>query len=410
VKESVMAVGRVILVGAGPAGAALAYLLARRGVEVTLLERHPDFERTFRGDGLQPSGIDAFQQMGLGDRLMQLPRATINTIELYQGGRRRARISGERLGFIACFIPQPAVLGMLTDEARKYPGFQLALGTTVRDLVRVGDRVVGVQAEGPEGPREYRADLVVGTDGRFSTLRKRGTFTELTAPQSFDILNFKVPFPDFWPDRSTVRLELGPCCITGAIPTSDGRLWVGMTIQKGQYKALRAVGSEGWTEELLHRVSPDLAAYLRSQTEALAHPVLLDVIVGRLTTWTNPGLLLLGDAAHPMSPIGGQGINVALRDALVAANHLCPVLLSGNDPAAIDEAARRVAEERMPEIVALQEHQRKQAETFLRSDRFRSRLAMRMLPFLVSSGLLRLLMSKRLRSLQHGLVPVRLTV
>src|SRR5213595_330427 len=112
-----MAVGRVLIVGAGPAGAALAYLLARRGVEVTLLERHPDFERTFRGDGLQPSGIDAFQQMGLGDRLLQLPKATVNAIELYQGGRRRARIPTERLGFIGCFIPQPAVLGMLTDEA-----------------------------------------------------------------------------------------------------------------------------------------------------------------------------------------------------------------------------------------------------------------------------------------------------
>src|SRR5271169_702318 len=107
---SVMAVGRVVIVGAGPAGAALAYLLARRGVEVTLLERHPDFERTFRGDGLQPSGIDAFDQMGLGDRLRQLPQAIVNTIELYQGGRRRARIPTESLGFIARFIPQPAVL------------------------------------------------------------------------------------------------------------------------------------------------------------------------------------------------------------------------------------------------------------------------------------------------------------
>src|SRR5438045_4444264 len=105
----VVAVGRVVIVGAGPAGAALAYLLARRGVEVALLERHPDFARIFRGDGLQPSGLDAFEQMGLGDRLRQLPQAVIKSIDLYQGGRRRARLSTEALGFIGCFIPQPAV-------------------------------------------------------------------------------------------------------------------------------------------------------------------------------------------------------------------------------------------------------------------------------------------------------------
>src|SRR5262245_41325947 len=192
--------------------------------------------------------------MGLGDRLGQLPRALVETIELYQGGRRRARIATRSLGFIGCFIPQPAVLAMLTDEARKHPNFQLVLGTAVRELVQEGERVVGVRVDGPDGLRDYRADLVVGTDGRYSTVRKRGAFTDVATPQVFDILNFKVPIPAFWPDRSTVRLELGPGCITGAVPTSDGRLWVGMTIEKGHYKALRAEGPEGWTEELLHRV------------------------------------------------------------------------------------------------------------------------------------------------------------
>jgi len=404
-----VAVGRVVIVGAGPAGAALAYLLARRGVEVTLLERHPGFERTFRGDGLQPSGIDAFEQMGLGDRLRQLPQALIHTIDIYQGGHRRARLATEPLGFIPSFVPQPAVLGMLTEQASQYPSFQLHMGTAVRHLIWVGDRVVGVQIDGPDGPRELAADLVIGTDGRYSTVRKRGGFTEPRSPQHFDVLNFMVPFPDFWPDRTTVRLELGPGCLTGGIPMADGRLWVGMTIQKGQYRALRDAGPDGLTEELLRRTSPDLAAHLRANAEALKHPVLLDVIVGRLETWTAPGLLLLGDAAHPMSPNGGQGINMALRDALVAANHLCPVLTRGNDAGAIDAAARQVAAERMPEIVAIQEHQRKQTQTFLRSDRLSSRLAMSLLPLLAQSGLVHLLAGKRLRALQHGVVPVRLT-
>src|SRR5262245_7330746 len=105
--------------------------------------------------------------MGLGDRLRQLPQAIINTIDLYQGGRRRARLATESLGFIARFIPQPAVLAMITEESRKHPSFQLHMRTAVRDLIRARDRVVGVQADGPEGPREFRANLVIGTDGRY---------------------------------------------------------------------------------------------------------------------------------------------------------------------------------------------------------------------------------------------------
>jgi 2-polyprenyl-6-methoxyphenol hydroxylase-like FAD-dependent oxidoreductase len=120
-----------------------------------------------------------------------------------------------------------------------------------------------------------------------------------------------------------------------------------MTIQKGQYKDLRAAGPDAFIEELLHRTSLDLAAHLRANAESLKHPVLLDVVVGRLETWTAPGLLLLGDPAHPMSPNGGQGINMALRDALVVANHLCPVLTRGAAAADIDAAARQVVEERI---------------------------------------------------------------
>jgi 2-polyprenyl-6-methoxyphenol hydroxylase-like FAD-dependent oxidoreductase len=398
---------KILIVGAGPAGAALAYLLARRGASVTLLEKHPDFARSFRGEGLQPSGVDALMQMGLNDQFSRLPQARIRTVELYRGGRQRARIQDESMGMVT-YVSQPALLDMLTRQAACHPGFRLDLGVTVRELLHEEGRVCGVRTDTPDGPREYRADLVIGTDGRHSVTRKHGQFAELTVKQDFDVLWVKLPFPEFWPDQSTVRMEMGNGYLTGAVPSSDGQLQIGFTIPKGTFKVLRAQGGDRWVDQLIDRLSPDLANYLRSHREAVQRAVLLDVIVGRLTTWTAPGLLLLGDAAHPMSPIGGQGLNLALRDALVAANHLCPVLAGGGDRAALDAAAQRVAAERMPEIAAMQEHQDRQAKMFF-STGLRNRLVMRVLPLLLRSGLIKMLMGKRMRAFHHGVAAVRLT-
>jgi 2-polyprenyl-6-methoxyphenol hydroxylase-like FAD-dependent oxidoreductase len=404
-----MATKRVLIIGAGPAGAALAYLLARRGVAVTLLEQHRDFARAFRGEGLQPSGVDALVQMGLGAKLDELPQAKVTAIEFRRGGRVRARLDTAQMGFIGRFVSQPALLEMITREAGLAPGFHLEFGASARQLIQEDSRIVGVTAETTNGTQVYKADLVIGTDGRHSVTRREGGFTELAIRQNFDVVWLKVPFPDFWTDRSTVRLELGNGYLSGGIPSSDGQLQTGFTIAKGSFRDLRAQRDQEWNEKLLDHLAPDLAAHLRSHAGAVHKTVLLDVIVGRLASWTKPGLLLLGDAAHPMSPIGGQGLNVALRDAIVAANHLCPVLMKGESHAAIDVAAQRVAEERMPEIVALQEYQTKQAKVFL-EPRLVSRLAIRCLPLLARSGLMQLLMGNRLRAFQHGILPVKLTV
>jgi 2-polyprenyl-6-methoxyphenol hydroxylase-like FAD-dependent oxidoreductase len=402
-----MAPRTALIVGAGPAGAALVYLLARRGVPVTLLEQHRDFARAFRGEGMQPSGLDAFRQMGLGDRVAQLPQTTLKMVEFYVDGRFRARVSGEAFGGQAALIPQPALLEMLVDEAKRYPSFQLALGTTARDLLHEGTRIVGVRTDTPEGPRDWRADLVVGTDGRHSITRKRGPFTEMKAPQNFDVLWVELPLPDWW-EPTTARSELGRGSFTAFLPTCAGQLRVAFVITKGEFKQLRSQSTEAWTEELIRRTSSQMADYLRAHREAVSRAVLLDVVVGRLTTWTAPGLLLLGDAVHPMSPVGGQGINMALRDALVAANHLCPVLAAGGDAAAIDAAAWQVEAERMPEIVTMQEHQRKQAQLFL-APGLGTWMMLRLLPLLARTGLMRLLLAKRAQVFAHGVVPVRLT-
>ena len=402
-----MPAASVLIVGAGPAGAALAYLLARRGVSTTLLERHTAFDRSFRGEGLQPSGIEALAQMGLAEEVAQLPQVAVRALELYWGHRLRARVSTTRLGFAARFLAQPALLRLLTSRAARSPTFQLHMGTAVRSLLYDEGRVVGVRADTPGGPAEFKADLVVGCDGRYSVIRKAAHFSETTFRQLFDIIWLKLPFPAFWPDSTTVRIELGSGFLSGGIPASDGDLQTGFTIAKGSLPELRRLDPEHWTDQLIDRLSPDLAAHVRAHSHALQKTILLDVMVGRLDAWTVPGLLLLGDAAHPMSPIGGQGLNLALRDAIVAANHLCPALLEGGTLASLDTAAQRIVAERLPEIVVIQEHQDRQARLFLRPTML-NRLAIRLLPVLVQTGLIRWLMGKRLLAFQHGVTSVAL--
>src|SRR5262249_53446151 len=173
--------------------------------------------------------------------------------------------------------------------------------------------------------------FVIGADGRNAATRKHSRFSEVSFPQGYDILWFKVPYPDGYPDRTTGVLEIAADRSVLTYPSADGQLQVGFIIPKGSFTALRAEGAERWTAGLIGQLPAFLADHLRAHREAIAGAMLLNVVCGRLTEWSAPGLLLIGDAAHPMSPVGGQGVNIALRDALVAANHLVPVLTVGGD-------------------------------------------------------------------------------
>jgi 2-polyprenyl-6-methoxyphenol hydroxylase-like FAD-dependent oxidoreductase len=376
-----------------------------------VLETHHDFARAFRGDGLQRSGIDAFRQMGLGEQLDSVPHTEVRIIEIYSGGRLRVRADAAGLGRAqARLVAQPLLLQMLAVEAGKHPSFRLERGVTMRDFLRENGRVLGVRADAADGRREYRANLVVGADGRHAATRKHSGFPELSAPQNYDILWFRVPYPEGYPDRTTALFEVAANRAALAYPTADGQLQVGFVIPKGGFATLRGRGAEDWTAELIGRLPAYLADHLRAHREAVAAAVLLNVVCGRLTEWTAPGLLLIGDAAHPMSPVGGQGVNIALRDALVAANHLCPVLTAGGDPAALDAAARQIKDERWPEIVAVQQMQQDQARMLFNPERWRYRLVQRLLPLLVRTGLLQWLHRKQYRLMSDGVVPVRLVV
>ena len=230
-------------------------------------------------------------------------------------------------------MSQPALLQMLADEAGKHPSFRLDFGVTMRDFLRENGRVVGVRASAATGrastgPTWWWAPTA-------ATRRPVNTAgsPKLSIPQGYDVLWLKVPYPDGYPDRTTALVRSRANRVALVVPhgrrPAPGRILHPQRRLRGPARPRRR---RMWTEELIGRLPAYLADHLRAHREAVAGATLLNVVCGRLTEWTAPGLLLIGDAAHPMSPVGGQGVNIALRDALVAANHLCPVLTAGGDP------------------------------------------------------------------------------
>jgi len=200
--------------------------------------------------------------------------------------------------------------------------------------------------------RELRADLVIGADGRSSAVRKHGDFDVRRIDQPMDVVWCKMPCPDAW---DGVRFYAGHGHLLASYRTWDDALQVGWVILKGTFGELRSRGIEEWVTEMANHVSPDLASHLRAHAGAVQKPFLLDVVSERAERWSRPGVLLIGDAAHTMSPVGGQGINIALRDAIVAANHLVPVLSApALDRDALEAAARGFEQERRREVERIQ--------------------------------------------------------
>ncbi len=403
---------KVLIVGAGPGGAALAYLLARRGVPVTLLERSTDFAREFRGEALLPSGLDALDQMGLWQALEAVKHVKLDGGELYLNGQHRLGIGFEPASF-GKFSPrwmsQPELLEMLIARSSEYPNFRFERGVTVRSLLREGERFVGVRAIASEHERDYRADLVVGADGRSSVVRRRANLPETLDPTPMDIVWCKLPQPAYARTAKTLRAYVGHGHLLIAAPIYDDMLQMAWIIRKGSFGELRERGMPACLEEMAKHVSPDLAEHIRRYKDESVEPFLLWTVSDRVLRWTAPGLLVIGDAAHTMSPVGAQGINIALRDSIVAANQLVPVLLGRAQPQEIDAATSRVEKERVPEVSRTQRLQARPPR-LLFNDVWWARLALGTLLRVVGSIVTRGQLERGFRRIAFGITEVKLRV
>lgn len=403
---------RVVIVGAGPGGATLAYLLARNGVEVTLLERHLDFRREFRGEVLMPSGLEPFAQMDLWDALDALPHVGLAGVEVFVKGRSRfsLRFDPEDFGrYAPRWISQPALLEMLVERAARHPSFRLERGASVSGLLEDAGRFVGVRARIDGDERELRADLVVGADGRGSMVRRRAELPVSSDPTPMDIVWCKIPMLRALQETGVFRGYLGNGHLLIAVPVYDGKLQMAWIIPKGTYREVRERGMAACLDEMANHVNDDLAAHLRAHRNDSIEPFLLSTVSDRVGAWTKPGVLVIGDAAHTMSPVGAQGINIAIRDAVVAANRLVPVLTKDAAPARIDAAARAVQSEREPEVQWIQRAQAVPPRVILRNTWW-ANLVLAVLPRLAATPIGAARARSLFRRFAFGLSEVRLEV
>lgn len=316
--------------GGGPGGAMLALLLARAGSRVTLLEMHKDFDREFRGDTIHPSTLEILDQIGLAEKLHELPHTKVSgpTLQFANGSITPFQFKRLKTRFpYILLVAQSRFLDFITREAARYPGFRLVMHANVNGLMEEAGVVRGVRYIAPDGTHDLQAELTVGADGRFSQIRKLAGFEPVKTSPPMDVLWFRLPKLPGEPELSSGALGgIGRGRIFILLERND--YWQGgFVFPKGHYQELRAKGVEAIREQI-REILPQFAKHAEALTD-WQQITLLSVESSRCSVWHKPGLLLIGDAAHVMSPVGGVGINYAIQDAVVAANVLSGPLKAG---------------------------------------------------------------------------------
>ncbi len=321
---------KVAIAGGGPAGMVLGFLLARAGIEVAVLEKHGDFLRDFRGDTIHPSTLDIMGELGLLDAFLALPHSQVTQFSGVVNDKVYPFVDLSHVPthckFLA-FMPQWDFLNFLAERGRSYPAFHLLMETEAVDTLKEGGRIAGVRAVSPQGEMEIRAELTIGADGRHSTLRNAAQLPVKEFGAPIDVLWLRVPREPSDPGQVFGYIKNGKIFV---MLMRDTYWQCAYVIPKGSFETIKARGLPEFRSGIAQQASfvADRVGALQSWDDVK----LLTVQVDRLEQWYREGLLFIGDAAHAMSPIGGVGINLAVQDAVAAANILYPALAAGSAP------------------------------------------------------------------------------
>lgn len=313
------------VVGGGPAGMILGLLLARAGIEVTVLEKHGDFLRDFRGDTVHPVTLTLLDDLGLYDEFEALPHSEVEKVWVPVGGRQVTIADFSRLKELhplLALVPQWDLLDLLADAAQREPSFTLRMSTEVTGLLREGSTVTGVRFTGPDGPGQLKATLTVACDGRTSTVRQDAGLVPREYPVPFDVGWFRLNAKD------RIRYELTPRFaerLALILIPREGYFQAGALVPKGGAATLRAGSLDAFRDRIVEVVPEADPNSIASWDDIKT----LDVKLNRLSRWHRPGVLCIGDAAHAMSPVGGVGINLAIADAVATARILATPLHTG---------------------------------------------------------------------------------
>jgi 2-polyprenyl-6-methoxyphenol hydroxylase-like FAD-dependent oxidoreductase len=316
---------RCCVVGGGPAGMMLGFLLARAGIEVLVLEKHADFFRDFRGDTIHPSTMELLHELGLLEEFLRLPHQEVPRLKISVEGRI---VDGPdcshlpvRCKFIA-LMPQWDFLNFLASHAKKFPSFCLKMKSEVTGLMIENEKVIGVRAKTGDGELEVRADFVFGTDGRHSIVRESAGLELQDFGVPIDVLWFRLPKPSGSPDFLLARIRNGQMMVT---IDRDDYFQVALVIPKGAFEKIQQAGLETFRKNII-AITPEFREVVK-EVDDWNKIKLLTVQINRLRQWHRAGLLCIGDAAHAMSPAGGVGINLAIQDAVATANLLADKIL-----------------------------------------------------------------------------------